>query len=112
WTALPVARDFVTAAPLVKAERHAVRLIPEGVPVSTSNAIGSHLSDRRRILLFPVIRDAKWIAVDMADTEGASSFRAVVQKLRKRGRFAVVYESEGVVVMRRVDPVEPRAPKT
>jgi uncharacterized membrane protein len=101
WTALPVARDVVTADPLVQAERHAVGLIPEGVPVSASNRLGGHLSNRRRILLFPVIRDADWIAVDTADTEGASSFRTVVQRLRKRGSFATVYESNGVVVMRR-----------
>jgi len=102
WTALPVARYAVTATPLVQAERHAVRLIPRGVPVSASNILSSHLSDRRRILLFPVIRDAEWIAVDTADTEGASSFRAVVQRLRERGSFATVYESNGVVVMRRI----------
>jgi uncharacterized membrane protein len=111
WTALPVARDVVTAAPLVQAEQHAVRLIPEGVPVSASNRLGGHLSNRRRILLFPVIRGADWIAVDMADTEGASSFRGVVQRLRNRGSFATVYESNGVIVMRRIEqskqPVDP-----
>jgi uncharacterized membrane protein len=101
WTALPVARGVVAADPLVQAERHAVGLIPEGVPVSASNRVGGHLSNRRRILLFPVIRDADWIAVDTADTEGASSFRAVVRRLRERGSFSTVYESNGVVVMRR-----------
>jgi uncharacterized membrane protein len=106
WTALPVARDVVTAAPLLEAERQAARLIPNGVAVSASNRIGGHLSNRRRILLFPVIRDANWIAVDTADTEGASSFRAVVQRLAKRGRFATVYESNGVVVMRRLNASE------
>ena len=103
WTALPVARDAVIDTPLVQAERHAVRLIPKGVPVSASNVLGSHLSNRRRILLFPVIRDADWIAVDTADMEGASSFRAVVQRLRERRSFATVYESNGVVVMRRIE---------
>jgi len=100
---LPVARDAVIDTPLVQAERHAVRLIPKGVPVSASNVLGSHLSNRRRILLFPVIRDADWIAVDTADMEGASSFRAVVQRLRERRSFATVYESNGVVVMRRIE---------
>jgi len=103
WIAVHVTRDVVTAAPLVQAEHHAIRLIPAGVPVSASNRLGGHLSNRRRILLFPVIRDADWIAVDTADTEGASSFRAVVQRLRARGSFATVYESNGVVVMRRVE---------
>jgi hypothetical protein len=41
WTALPVARDVVTADRLVQADRHAVGLIPEGVPVSASNRLGA-----------------------------------------------------------------------
>lgn len=101
WTALPVARDVVTASPLLQAERHAVGTIPDGVTVSASNKLGGHLSNLRRILLFPVIRDANWIAVDTADTEGASSFRAVVERLRKRRSFAIVSDSHGIVVMRR-----------
>jgi len=112
WTALPVARDVATAAPLVQAERHAVSLIPDGVVVSASNRLGGHLSNRRRILLFPVIRDADWIAVDTSDLEGASSFRAVVRRLAARGRFATVYESNGVVVMRRVDQIRASGDKS
>jgi uncharacterized membrane protein len=104
WTAVPVAREAVMGSSHFDAQRHAVRLIPNGVPVSASNILGAHLSARRRILLFPAIRDADWIAVDTADTEGASSFRAVVQRLTERRRFATVYESNGVVVMRRTPP--------
>jgi hypothetical protein len=58
-------------------------------------------SPRREILLFPVIRDAEWIAVDTADMEGAAPFRPVVERLRRRGTFVPIYESNGVVVMRR-----------
>jgi uncharacterized membrane protein len=101
WTAVPVARDAIMGSSLVRAERHAVSLIPDGVPVSASNIIGGHLSNRRQILLFPVIRDAEWIAVDKADAEGPVSFPAAVEKLRQGGRFSTVYESHGIVVMRR-----------
>jgi hypothetical protein len=101
WTAVPVARDAIMGSPLVRAERHAVSLIPDGVPVSASNILGGHLSNRRQILLFPVIRNAEWIAVDKADAEGPVSFPAAVEKLRQSGRFATVYESQGIVVMRR-----------
>ena len=101
WTAVPVARDAIMGSPLVRAERHAVSLIPDGVSVSASNIIGGHLSNRRQILLFPVIRDAEWIAVDTADMEGAAPFRPEVEQLRRRGTFVTVYESNGVVVMRR-----------
>jgi hypothetical protein len=33
--------------------------------------------------------------------EGASPFRQVVERLKRRGSFKTVYESNGVVVMRR-----------
>ena len=101
WIALPVARETIANPPHLRAERYATGLIPDGVPVSASNALGAHLSARKRILLFPAIREAKWIAVDTADTEGAPSFKAALSRLRENRRFATVYESNGVVVMRR-----------
>jgi uncharacterized membrane protein len=103
WIALPVAREAIAESPHLRAERYAVGLIPEGVPVSASNALGAHLSARKRILLFPAVREAKWIAVDTADTEGAPSFKAALSRLREKRRFATVYESNGVVVMRRLE---------
>jgi uncharacterized membrane protein len=102
WIAMPVARRTIASPSLLRAERHAVALVPRGASVSASNIIGAHFSARRRILLFPVIRDADWVVVDTDDTEGASSFRTVVHRLRKRGRFAPVYEANGIVVMRRI----------
>jgi len=102
WVAVPVARKAIADSPLVRAERHAVGLVPNGAAVSASNALGAHLSARRRTLLFPVIHQANWIVVDTADTEGAPSFHIAVQRLLRAGSFAKVYESNGVVVMRRV----------
>ena len=101
WTAGHVARDAVTGSGLLTAERHAVRLIPDGVPVSATNIISAHLSNRRRIMLFPNTRRAQWIAVDTADAEGPISLPAEVRKVRRAGAFVTVYESNGVVVMRR-----------
>ena len=106
WTALPVAREAIGPSARVRAERHAVGLIPGGVPVSASNRLGSHLSNRRSILLFPAIRDARWIAVDTADAEGPVSFRDAVERLRHGGGFTTVYESDGVVVLRRSRTVD------
>jgi hypothetical protein len=39
--------------------------------------------------------------VDKADAEGPVSFPAAVEKLQRNGSFSTVYESHGVVVMRR-----------
>ena len=101
WTAIPVARDVATGSPLLRAERHAVSLVPGGVPVSASNIIGAHLANRQQILLFTTVRDAKWVVVDKADAEGPVSFPAAVEKLQRNGSFSTVYASHGVVVMRR-----------
>jgi len=101
WTAVPVARDALTGSGLVRAERHAVALVPDGVPVSATNIISAHLSNRRRTMLFPITRRAQWIAVDKADAEGPISLPAEVAKVRRAGAFVTVYESHGVVVMRR-----------
>jgi hypothetical protein len=101
WTAVPVARDAITGTPRIRAERHAVSLVPDGVPVTASNIIGAHLSARRRVMVFPVVRGAQWIAVDLADTEGGLSFRPVIERLRERRTFITVYEAHHIIVMRR-----------
>ena len=54
-------------SPLVSAKAHAVSLIPNGVPVSASNQLGGHLSERRYIYTFPYVRRARWIVVDLND---------------------------------------------
>lgn len=101
WVAVPVARGTIADASHQRAERDAVALIPPNASVSTSNIIGAHLSARNRILLFPVVHGARWIAVDTRDTEGAASFRAAVAALRRHGSFTQVFEADGIVVMRR-----------
>ena len=40
------------------AARRALAIVPDGVPVSATNSLGAHLSDRRRIFSFPVLREA------------------------------------------------------
>lgn len=44
----------------------AVALIPTGAKVSASNWIGPHLAHRRYLYLFPVIKDADYVVVDLA----------------------------------------------
>jgi hypothetical protein len=88
------------------AER-ALDRIPDGAVVSASNALGAHLSERRRILSFPYRQDADWIAVDeerpsyadraVAPVEAA----AAVAWLRRDPDWRLVYEDGGVLVFRR-----------
>jgi uncharacterized membrane protein len=108
WIAVPVARATFDNSPRLRAERHAVSLIPPHVSVSTSNIIGAHLSARRRIMLFPAVEGAQWIVVDTTDTEGASPFNPVISRLRRTGGYVRVFEAHGVVVLRRsTEPLRP-----
>jgi uncharacterized membrane protein len=85
----------------------AVALIPDGVPVSAGNLIGAHLSDRRRIHVFPTLADAEWVITDarrpyLADRLSARGHAVRVALLRARSDFRVVFERDGVLVLRRV----------
>ena len=51
----------------VEALAAAVATLPAGVPVSTSNTVGAHVSDRRYVYTVPNIGRAQWIVVDLAD---------------------------------------------
>jgi hypothetical protein len=46
------------------AARRALAVVPDGAPVSATNSLGAHLSDRRRIFSFPLLREARWVVVD------------------------------------------------
>lgn len=89
----------------------AVALVPPGVPVSAGNNLGAHLSERRRIHVFPVVADADWVIVDrrrpyIADRMEPLEHAIAVAALRARPDLRTVYDLDGVLVMRRV-PVAP-----
>lgn len=98
-----------------RAMQEAVDLIPEGVPVSASNPVGAHLSDRERIHLFPLVADAEWVVVSRPGRSG----RAVTDRqgtlrpglhLRTLGAmirspaWERVYTKQGVHVFRKAGP--------
>jgi uncharacterized membrane protein len=86
--------------------REAVALVPDGASVSAGNYLGAHLSARRRITTFPVVDGAEWVLVDRR--RPAMGFlirpkehaRAVAAVLRG-GRYRVVLDRDGVLVLRR-----------
>jgi hypothetical protein len=88
------------------AER-ALRLVPPDVPVSATNMLGSHLAERRRVFSFPVLGEARWVAVDLQrpsyrDQLGhAEQLERAVVALRAGGRYDVVFDEDGVLVLHR-----------
>jgi uncharacterized membrane protein len=85
--------------------QRAVALVPEGVPVSVSNSMGAHLSARRRVMSFPYVRDARWIAVDerlpgYADRQAPLAYAQRIAQIRRNPRWRLVFEQDGVLVFR------------
>src|SRR5262249_33673160 len=84
-------------------------LIPEDATVSATNTLGGHLSARHRILSFPRLDDATWVAVD--ETNGSYNDGSAplpmeddVMVLRRNRAWQLLFEDDGVLVFRRVSP--------
>ncbi len=86
--------------------REAVALVPSGASVSAGNYLGAHLSARRRILTFPVVDGADWVLVDrrrpaMGYLIRPKEHARAVAALLSGGRYRVVLDRDGVLVLRR-----------
>ena len=102
----PVGRIDIDAGPHDAVARRALAVVPEGAPVSATNALGAHLSDRRRIFSFPILRDAKWVAVDSTrltylDSLRPERARPALAALRRNPDWRLVFAEDGVLVFRR-----------
>ena len=102
----PAGRVETTADAHDAALRRAVALVPDGAPVSATNALGAHLSARERIFSFPVVREATWVAVDTTrltylDSLRPDRARPALARLRRDPAWRVVFAEDGVLVLRR-----------
>src|SRR6266540_3714331 len=113
WGELPGGETLQERAAIVtshdRVAADALRLIPSNAVVSATNSLGGHLSGRRRILSFPYIRDATWVAVDearpgYADRLAPLPTAAQVVWLRHNPAWRLVFERDAVLVFHRVLP--------
>jgi uncharacterized membrane protein len=87
--------------------QRAVKLLPSDAPVTATNGLGAHLSARRRVFSFPVVREAEWVAVDLRDpsyldrSSTASTTAVPLARLIRSGRWASVLDEDGIVVLQR-----------
>jgi uncharacterized membrane protein len=90
--------------PVHKAKVGALSRIPTGAPVSASNQLAAHLSDRRRILIFPFgVKEARWIVLDVADPSyDLSWYRRRIERLRHDRSWQLGYSSHGVLVLHKL----------
>ena len=110
WASVPFGSDLAAREHVVghhaDVAARAVALVPPGAPVSATNTLGAHLSERRRILSFPVLDGATWVAVDRQrpsyrdQADAPVRFERAYAALRASGRFRVVFDEDGVVVLR------------
>jgi hypothetical protein len=85
----------------------ALRRIPGHAVVSATNTLGAHLSARHRLLSFPYIQDATWIAADETQpgyADRLAPLPAAVQLswLRRNPEWRLVFERDGILIFHRV----------
>jgi uncharacterized membrane protein len=110
WRHVPGGSKFqATAARVTEHDRiaaRALKLIPKSAVVSATNTLGSHLSARRRVLSFPYVQDATWIAADetqpgYADRYAPLPTALALAALRRNPDWRLVFEDDGVLVFNR-----------
>ena len=102
----PVGRVETRADAHDAALRRAVEVVPDDAAVSTTNALGAHLSARERIFSYPILFRADWVAVDSTrltymDSLRPDRSRGHLADLRRDRSWVVVFEEDGVVVFRK-----------
>ena len=110
WRHLPGGNHFqATAQRVTRHDRIAARalaLIPKSAVVSATNTLGAHLSARRRVLSFPFIQDALWIAADETQPGYADRYAPLptaieLAALRRNPDWRLVFEQDGILVFHR-----------
>ena len=84
----------------------ALQLIPPHAVVSATNSLGAHLSARRRILSFPYLQDAQWVAADetapgYADRLAPLPTAVQLSWLRRNPEWRLVFERDGILIFQR-----------
>ena len=85
----------------------ALKLIPPRAVVSATNSLGAHLSARRRVLSFPFLQDAQWIAADetapgYADRLAPLPTALQLSWLRRNPEWRLVFERDGILIFHRL----------
>jgi uncharacterized membrane protein len=110
WRFLPGAGGNVAAAATLTSHDRiaaaALALVPAAAAVSATNSFGAHLSARRTIYSFPVLRDAGWVAVDEKRLSYEDRFATIpaaltLVRLRRAPGWRLVFERDGVLVFKR-----------
>lgn len=83
------------------------RLIPADASLSVYDTLAPHLSNRRELYVFPQLEDAGYVFLDLQALEslrqaGLLDLSGEVQALRSGGRYEILQEQQGYLLLRRV----------
>jgi uncharacterized membrane protein len=110
WRYLPGGEELGTRSMVVndhdRLAARALEVIPDDAVVSATNSLGAHLSERRRVLSFPFVQDAEWVAIDRTQpgyADRIAPFATAVQTawLRSDTSWTTVFDRDGIVILRR-----------
>jgi uncharacterized membrane protein len=89
--------------PTHAAIRHALSLVPPGVPISASQTLGGYLSTRRYVAVFPSLGRAEWVLVGRpaAGYDDPHVLKTSLARLKSSSLWKLVYESNGISVLHR-----------
>jgi hypothetical protein len=120
FSAAPSPHNVFSMSDRARAMEGAVAMIPPDAVVSASNGPGGHLSERRRILLFPLVLDADWIVVtqpfaapdqeERRRTLRPKAQAAALARIVRDRHWRVVFSEEGVLVFRRLTVARGKCP--
>jgi uncharacterized membrane protein len=111
WRHVPGGQTFqATSARVTAHDRvadRALRLIPARAVVSATNTLGGHLSARPRVLSYPFVQDATWIAADETQPGYADRYAPIptalqLAALRRNPEWRLVFEEDGILIFHRV----------
>jgi uncharacterized membrane protein len=114
WRHLPGGQQFQATAQRVtdhdRIADRALSLIPGSAVVSATNTLGGHLSARSRVLSFPFLKDATWVAADETQPGYADRYAPLptavqVGALRRNPEWRLVFEQDGILIFHRRSPV-------
>jgi uncharacterized membrane protein len=110
WRHVPGGQQFQATAQRVtdhdRVADRALKLIPSSAVVTATNTLGGHLSARPRVLSFPFLQDATWIAADETQPGYADRYAPLptaiqLSALRRNPEWRLVFEQDGILIFRR-----------
>jgi len=99
---LPLYDRLPVVTPHDRLAAEVLKVIPEDAAVSAGNSLNPHLAARRRLYLFPEVRDAEYVAVDVSASPypvDAGTQYWQLQALLNGGEWGVAAARDGYLVL-------------